>query len=163
MRRPLLVSAIASLIMIVLLRWQGASLITEVTPRGIVDLELVRTLSGLQQMLNVWSLSDVRINIWLDFIFIAAYTSFLSLAVAACSIMWHNKVMQFLGLVLVRLAFVAGLLDVAENLLMLQSIQQNVTTASLQLTFYCASVKFGSVALILLYNLFSLPLLAKRK
>jgi len=69
---------------------------------------------------------------------------------------WPAGIMRQLGLTLVRLAYLAGILDVTENLFMLQSITGNFASLSLKLTYYCAAIKFGLVALILLYLLVSL-------
>ena len=95
-------------------------------------------------------------NIWLDFLFIVSYTLFLSLAAAICAMKWSAGIMRQLGLTLVRLAYLAGILNVTENLLMLQGITGNFTSLSPKLTYYCAAIKFGLVALILLYLLVSL-------
>ena len=66
------------------------------------------------------------------------------------------------GAILARAAFVAGFLDIAENLLMLESIAGNYTPSSLWLTYYCASLKFSIVICILLYLLISVPVLFKK-
>ena len=61
------------------------------------------------------------------------------------------------------MAFAAGVFDIAENLLMLQSIGGNYTDASLILTWYCAAIKFLVIAVIILYLLLSLPKLLGKK
>ncbi|MCW3087854.1 MAG: hypothetical protein JWQ78_1240 [Sediminibacterium sp.] len=70
--------------------------------------------------------------------------------------------MRQIGLTLVRVAYIAGLLDIAENLLMLQTLAGNSTTTSLELTYYCAASKFTLVAIILLYLLVSLPIAVRK-
>ena len=162
MKKNLTVAAIASFLMVVVLRWQGAPLKTPLSPRAIVDLELAGTPQRLHALLMNWDLSVVKMNIWLDFLFIVSYTLFLSIAAAICAMKWQAGIMRQLGLTLVRLAYLAGILDVTENLLMLQSITGNFTSLSLQLTYYCASIKFGLAAIILLYLLVSLPVAIRK-
>jgi len=54
--------------------------------------------------------------------------------------------------------------DIAENLLMLQTIGGHYTNASLELTFYCAAIKFLLAGLIILYCIISLlPGLIRKK
>lgn len=162
MKKNLSVSAIAAVIMFVVLRIQGGSLTTAVSPKGIVDLELADTSQRLHELLFQWDITVVKMNIWLDFLFIVAYVAFLSVASAFCAIKWPPGIGQRTGLWLARLAYVAGVLDIAENLLMLQSVAGNYTHTSLQLTFYCAAGKFALIAVILLYLLISLPLAIKK-
>jgi hypothetical protein len=61
---------------------------------------------------------------------------------------WPAGIMRQAGLTLARVAYMAGILDIAENLLMLQTIGGNYTTASLSLTYYCAAVKFTLAAIV---------------
>lgn len=162
MKKNLSVAAVASVLMIIVLRWQGRSLKTPVSPGAIIDLEFADTPLRLQELLTVWNIYVVKGNIWLDFLFIVCYVLLLSIASEICARKWREEIMQQLGFTLARVAYMAGILDIAENLLMLQSVAGNFTPTSLQLTYYCAAVKFILVALILLYLLVSLPV-AMRK
>ncbi|MCW3087855.1 MAG: hypothetical protein JWQ78_1241 [Sediminibacterium sp.] len=80
MKKNLSVAAIASVLMIVVLRLQGNSLKTLSAPLAIVDLEFANTQQRLQEVLQLWDLSVVKMNIWLDFLFIVSYVLFLSIA-----------------------------------------------------------------------------------
>jgi hypothetical protein len=71
--------------------------------------------------------------------------------------------MQFLGWLMARIALVAGVLDIAENLLMLQTIDQHYSPLSLSLTRNIALIKFSLVGIVLLYLLISIPNLFKKK
>lgn len=163
MRKQILVAAIASVLMILALRWQGASLVTPESPRGMIDFEFANTFQQVNQLLELWDDSIVKLNIWLDFIFIASYILFLSLASGYCAFKWGSGLLWWMGNLFVRLAFIAGLLDIAENLLMLQTLAGNMSAISLQLTFYLAAIKFILAGLILLYLLISLPVVIRRK
>ena len=162
MNKKLSVAAIASFLMFVALRWQGAGLKTNTSPRAIIDLEFADKPQRLQELLFNWDLSVVKINIWLDFLFIVSYVLFLSIASEICAMKWPAGIMRQMGLTLIRVAYAAGILDIAENLFMLQSIDGNFTFTSLQLTYYCAAVKFTLAAIILLYLLVSMPVAIRK-
>ena len=157
MKKKLSVSAIAVLLMIILMRVQGSSLKTTGSPRAIIDLEFADTSQRLQELILHWDITVVKMNIWLDFLFIVTYVLFLSIAAEFSAIKWGEGLMQKIGFWLARIAYVAGMLDIAENLLMLQSVTGNFTPGSLQLTYYCAAVKFILAACVILYLLISLP------
>jgi len=157
MKKNLTLAAVASVVIIIILRWQGSSLKTPISPRAIVDLEFAVSPQRLNELLFVWNTSVVKVNIWLDFLFIVSYVLFLSIAAAFCALKWPAGIMRQMGLTLARAAYLAGILDIAENLLMLQSIAGYFTITSLQLTYYCAAVKFILAALVLLFLLASLP------
>lgn len=84
-----------------------------------------------------------------------------ALASEAVSTKWENSTMRMIGLTLARVALVAGVLDIGENLLMLQTIAGNFTTVSLQMTHYFATIKFTLVAIILIYLLISVPIIIR--
>ena len=164
MKRNLTIAAIGAFIMILLMQWQGGGLKTAGTPLGIIHLEFADTPAKLHALLAVWDIGTVKMNTLLDFVFIVSYVLFLSLAAAYTALKWPEKTfLRKAGLFLVRVAFVAGIFDIAENLLMLQSIAGNYTNASLQLTYYCAAIKFSLIGLILLYLLTSLPNSIRKK
>lgn len=163
MKKNLSVAAVATLLMMIIMRWQGSGLKTDVSPRGIVDLEFADTRQRLHELMMQWDISVVKMNIWLDFLFIVAYVLFLSIAAELSALKWGPGIWQKTGLWLARAAYVAGVMDIAENLLMLQSVAGNYNNASLQLTFYCAAVKFVLAGLVVLYLLFSLPVSLRKK
>lgn len=158
MKRNLTIAAIATIVMIVVMQWQGAVLKTTTSKMGIVNLEFADTPAELQALLLRWDTAVVTMNIWLDFLFIISYVLFLSIAAVFCALKWKEKSKpQQIGLFLAKTAFAAGILDIAENLLMLQSIAGIYTEASLNLTYYCAAIKFFLIGLIILYLIVSLP------
>lgn len=162
MKKQIAIAAISCLVVIVLMRVQGAGLTTAITPRGILDLEFANSPARLTTVLAAWEQATVTGNIWIDFLFIPAYVLLLSLAVAAVAAKRNKGFLRGAGVFLQRAAFVAGVLDIAENLLMLQSIAGNYTPDSLWLTYYCALIKFGIVFCILLYLLISTPLIFRK-
>jgi len=161
MRQKLIVAAFASVLMIAALRFQGASLTTLNSSRGIVDLELATKPSQVSALMDSWDLTVVKMNIWLDFLFIVSYVAFLALASEAVSSKWKNQGMRVIGLTLARVALVTGVLDIGENLLMLQTIAGNFTLVSLQLTHYFATIKFTLAAIVIIYLLISIPVILR--
>lgn len=146
-----LIASIFSIIMIVVLRWQGKELMHPSTPSGILALEFANTPEKLTTVLAAWNKEVVQNNILLDFLFIIAYTWFFILGVAKSTTQWTNRFMQQLGATGIRMAFLAGILDITENILMLQSIHGHYSASSLQLTWYCAAIKFIIVIILLLF------------
>jgi hypothetical protein len=164
MKKNLSIAALGSVLMIIVMRFQGSSLKTPVSTRSIIDLEFADTSQRVYELLSRWDISMVKMNIWLDFIFIICYVLFLSLAAEACALQWpENSMPKQAGLFLARIAYAAGIFDVVENLFMLQTVEKNFTDLSLQLTFYCAAIKFMLIAFILIYFIVSLPLVIKNK
>jgi hypothetical protein len=163
MKQRIFIAILASIICIAALKWQGASLKTTGSPRAIVELELATSPQQVQSLLGIWDIAVVKLNIWIDFAFIVAYVAFLALSSEAFANKWNNSLMKSIGFTLARIAFVAGVLDIAENLFMLQTIAGNYSLLSLQLTHYCASIKFTLAGIVLLYLLVSLPILLRKK
>ncbi len=151
----LLIAALFSLTMIIVLRWQGKELMHPSTPSGILALEFANTPEKLNAVVSVWNRESVKNNILLDFLFIIAYTWFFVIGVANSTQRWTSRGMQAFGATGIRMAFLAGILDITENILMLQSINGNYTLSSLQLTWYCAAIKFLIVAILLLFMIFT--------
>ncbi|TAH10311.1 MAG: hypothetical protein EAZ12_05005 [Sphingobacteriia bacterium] len=163
MKKKLLVAVISFLLIFTAIRFQGAPLKTAITPGGILNLEFANSPAKLMEVLNAWDLSIAKQNIWIDFLFIPSYVLLFSMIAAICSNKWQNMLLFRTGTLLAKAAFAAGILDIAENLLMLQSIAGNYTPSSLWLTYYCAGVKFFILLIIGLYIILSIPVLFKNK
>lgn len=158
MKRNLTVTAVGCMIMVVVMQWQGSGLKTPTSPHGIVDLEFANSWTLLQTTLTGWNLSVAKMNIWLDFVFIVTYVLFLSLAAEITAMKWAPQSwLTQTGIFLAKSIWVAGILDIAENLLMLKTLAGNYDEMSLRLTFFCAAVKFALVGLVIVYLLIGLP------
>ncbi len=157
MKKNLSIAALFFLVMLVVMQWQGSALKSNNSKLGIVNLEFADTPAKLHQLLQNWDMAIVKMNIRLDFLFIIAYVAFFALSLMQVASMWAEGFMRNTGMVLAGLIFAAGIFDIAENLLMLQSINGNYTDASLILTWYCAAIKFLVIAFALIYLLLSLP------
>jgi hypothetical protein len=162
MKKNITVATFGFIIMLAIMRFQGAGLTTAVSPRSIIDLEFATTVQRVSDLLAHWNITMVKLNIWLDFHFIISYVCFLFVLAEAFALKWpEGHVMQQVGLFLSRVSIVAGMFDVVENLLMLQTINGNFTTLSLQLTFYCAAFKFILIGIVFLYFIISAPVSIK--
>jgi hypothetical protein len=163
MKKDIWIALLGTVIMIIVMRIQGSSLITDLSPRGIIDLEFADITERLTELVAVLNPSVLRVNIWLDFVFIFFYTWFLSLASRRIALRWGPRnEFRRTGFFLAKGAFVAGIFDVAENILMLKSIGGDYTAFSLQATFYCAWIKFMIILFVLLYIMISLPRIIRK-
>lgn len=157
-------SAITTVIFFGWLRLQGAGLITDISSMGIVDLELADSPSRLSTLLLAWNKTTVVNNILIDFLFIPSYALFLSLGCRNLAISTNNTEMIRVGHITAKGVWLAALLDVIENLLMLGSIEGYYSTSSLVLTRWVAIIKFLLVAIAILFLLTgSIYYLVKKK
>jgi len=154
MKRALLISFLVMVLMILAMRWQGHSLVTPVSPRGIVDLEFARTQARLDQLRLFWNFGDILINIWLDFVFIAAYTWFF---INGCRFVKHYLKLETWSDRFISIAIAAAFFDVCENFLMLLILNGSFSTSILPVVFYCALLKFILAGLVVLFLMLTLP------
>jgi hypothetical protein len=155
MKRNLLISFLLLVIMIVVMRWQGSSLITPQSPKGIIDLEFAKTPERFHQLQLFWNYQAVLQNIYLDFLFIIAYTWFL---MTACKAVNNNRSQVFSGL-----ALSAGAFDVLENFLMILVWNGRFEPSVLAIVYYVAAIKFLLAGTVVGYLILSLFGLFKRK
>jgi len=157
-------SAITTVIFFGWLRLQGAGLITDISSMGIVDLELADSPARLSTLLLSWNKTTVVNNILIDFLFIPSYALFLSLGCRQLAMSTNNAEMIKVGHITAKGVWLAALLDVIENLLMLGSIEGYYSTSSLVLTRWVAIIKFLLVAIAILFLLTgSIYYLVKKK
>jgi hypothetical protein len=154
MKRRLFISFLILVIMVITMRQQGKSLLTPVSLKGIINLELAKTPERFHQLQLFWNSSDVISNIFLDFLFIAAYTWFF---VNGCRFVKQKLKLQDWSDRFLSLAIAAAFFDVCENFLMLLVWNGRFGTAVLQIIFYCAVIKFLLIGLVALYLLITLP------
>lgn len=146
-----------------IMQFQGRSLKTASNPIGIVDLELADTVTELKAVLMNWDAGIVRLNIWIDFIFILAYTFFFIQSIRLILDKHRPNWIQQLGKKLIKLAYVAAVLDVIENILMLASIMGHYSAVSVLATASIATVKFLIIAIILVYLIGSILVKTSQK
>jgi hypothetical protein len=163
MKKDIWIALLGTVVIFIVMRVQGNSLTTDLSARGIIDLEFADTTDRLAELVAGLDLSVVRVNIWLDFVLIFFYTWFLSQASRRIALRWGPRnEFRRTGFFLAKAAFVAAVFDVAENILILKSIGGDYTAFSLQATFYCAWIKFMILLFILLYIMISLPRIIRK-
>lgn len=155
-----------TIMIMILLRMQGAPLQTPDTPLGIVSLELADSKTATERILGRWSTVGVtaaaKTNILVDFIFIPFY-ALLFYTLCGSIAVRSNGFATLSGTAIAFACLIAGLLDVFENLLMLSSLNgwYNAGTAIMTASF--AWVKFGLLAIASAYILlFGTSLLWKK-
>ena len=151
MYRKLFAWFVLLLTMIVIMQWQGGSLVTHLSSDGILNLEFAHRLHRLRELKSVWTDNNVYTNIFLDFIFIFVYTRFFMECSRFISIHtgWVRTARSF-GF----LAVTAGILDVLENICMLLGWSLLSETA-LVCAWYLAAAKFMLIFIVVLFILFS--------
>jgi hypothetical protein len=148
MKRNLLISFLFLIAMIIVMRWQGNNLVTPQSTRGIIDLEFAKTTERFHQLQLFWNHEAALQNIYLDFLFIIAYTWFF---VTACNAIKNRNSNIFSGL-----AISAGAFDVLENFLMILIWNEKFNPSLLGMVYYIAAIKFILAVTVLAYLGFSL-------
>lgn len=125
------------------------------TPPNIVAFELAGSVDAAHAIISNWSteqISNVKIGICLDFVFIIAYCSafmYASRAAASFSgIEFFIKTAQQATWII----WVAGMCDAIENISLLTTLQE-VTERSVSIAFYTATVKFSILLVTLAFVL----------
>src|SRR5215207_7824727 len=117
MKRTVSVFFIFTVLMVIIMRYQGRSLLTPVSPRGIIDLEFAETTERLRQLRLFWNTADLRNNVYLDFLFIVVYTGFLFHSCRWIGTGESKKTPELFS----GMALAAGFFDVCENFMMLMA------------------------------------------
>lgn len=138
--------------------------IPDVAPNGIISLEFAGDSVRAKAIVAAWRNKDVLQNAkkvqWLDFLYIAAYSTTLSLA---C--IWSIKLLPGFdsawlntGIVLAWGQWFAALLDVIENLALFPFLYRDVDDKAVwaKVAAFCAVLKFSLIITGLLYVVISL-------
>jgi len=137
----------------------GKPLENSVAPAGIVSYELAGTPAHASAVLASWN-AETRVfagfNLGIDYLFMLCYAAAFSLG-----IIWAGRVFQHreqatlakLGWLLARGAWLAAFLDAIENVGLIVMLLGRVAAPWPQLSAFCASIKFGLLALGLVYLL----------
>ena len=129
---------------------------TPAAPAGIISLELVGSLAGAERIIGSWDESariQAGISLGLDFFFLVAYAATLA---GACRLVGAHLTFHWLtlmGTVLAWGAWVAGFLDVIENLALIQLLIGHGEAWQPVLAALCAWPKFGLAGCALVYIL----------
>ena len=137
----------------------GAPLrVAEITPYGIVDLELAGTPDRVTAILNAWGPGLIKravVNTRIDFIFLTCYGLFL-FGVVQATARWFAGRWAKAGIWLSRAMIIAALFDAIENILMLKMLNGSLGKELVASTYMFASVKFLLLLVGITYILFSI-------
>lgn len=156
--KKIIIAVISMILVFKVMHWQGQTLITSLTPNGILALEFANHFEKVNPILNTWNPNIARINILIDFAFLISYSLFFIFSIQYIYKKSKIDFQQKSALFVLKLALLPGLFDAIENILMLQTISRSSTEALLQLTWYCVIIKFILAALIALFVLIMLPI-----
>ncbi len=160
---------VGTIIMIVVMNKTGATLKTQSTPHGILDLEFAYNTDKTTRILNAWSpvngtdnITAAKNNTWFDFLFLFFYAGFLSLACKGLAKLLKGPVAKA-GNIIAAGALLAGFFDVLENIGMLMALSGSVTAGVSFLTTFFSFIKWTLAAIAVLYILTGLLALAIKK
>ncbi len=154
-RGPLAGLAAASVAAAIVLTVRGAPLRTDAAPHGIVSFEFAADRPTARAILQSWSgLYDAAaFNLYFDFLFLLLYSSAIALACArtATALRPRRARAAAFGVVLTWGQWLAGALDMVENVALLFLLWGSSNSSLPPLAFVCATIKFALVGLGLGY------------
>lgn len=161
---------VGTVLIAAVLQYFGGQFATKRSATGeqydIVAFELAHTPGRAGRMMETWGEDGVRAAIyqtWVDFLFPLAYANLLALGVLALmSARGDGGLLAGLGRALAYGQWLAGILDWIENGALLRVLSGAVYSGWTALAFYCAILKFGIIALALVYLLIMLPYASRR-
>ncbi len=149
------------------MRYLDAPLKNSVSTSGIVSFELAKDLSKSQAILTSWntmSTTSAGISLGIDFLFLLVYTAFISLLIHKLNEqLWKHSKMYKVGHVFMWGVFLAGLFDCIENIALIQLLLGDLQQIWSSMAYYFAVLKFGLLALGIVYIVVNLGLLAVKK
>jgi hypothetical protein len=123
--------------------------------KQIVAFELAKTPEAAVDIMSEWEATDLITHatksIYLDFVFLVLYSLSISLGCLVLSNFTDNRFLIQLGSWLSKIAMLAGLSDVIENLAMLKSLSGKITEVTTTVAYGFAIVKFSIVIVSLLF------------
>ncbi len=142
------------------------ALITEISPRGILDFEFAYTVGNAEKMMEAWEMKNkdlgkikANLNMGLDFLFLFVYAHAIGLACILISL-WKNRFKKT-AKILAALMILAAVLDVFENYALIQLIHGSKEEWYPLQAFFCAIPKFIIILTAVLFLIMGLIL--KRK
>lgn len=157
-RSALLILFLLSVTLLAGMHSLDQTMITDVSPRGIVSFELAGNIKQAKQILREWGPEGkvyAALSLGLDYLFLIVYALFISLACVLIA-RYFNLRIAFLaiwGFVLGWGQFFAALLDAIENLALINLILYSQRDFWPIIARWCAIVKFSLVGAGLFYIL----------
>jgi len=139
--------------------YAASPLINDAAPRGLLSYELGGSVDEIKTVLDSWH-DGHRIRagfaLGFDFLFMLSLTNFLALAAVHASYRVRSKTLELstVGPMLAWGQWIAGILWIAQNLLLFTMLTGPVTSPWPEIVFWCGTVKFSLLGLGLAYVLF---------
>lgn len=154
--RAFVVLFVLTIVVMVALQVFGVPLKTDAAPSGIVSFELAGTLPLAQKIIESWGQMErvyAGMNLGLDFLFIVAYASCISLGcvLVARSLAQRSALIASVGVVLAWALWLAALLDCIENYALINLLLSSSQAVFAALAQWCAIPKFLLVGLGITY------------
>jgi hypothetical protein len=145
------------------MRYFDAPLKNPVSPSGIVSFELAKDVSQSEAILASWdeiAKTAAGMSLGMDFLFLIVYSLFISLLIHALNErLWERTKMYKIGLVFIGGVFLAAFFDIIENIALIQLLLGDLQQKWSTIAYYFAILKFGLLALCVLYILINFVLL----
>lgn len=154
--RIVLVMIGLTVLLTLVMRAIGASLVTGAAPKGIVSFELAGSVPAAEAILASWSPQarlSAALSLGVDYLYIPVYAATFSLLCRMASRRIKNltRIGAWLGVVLAWGMLAAGVLDGIENFALIRVLFGDATTLCVKTAWLCASVKFSLIGLAGLY------------
>lgn len=160
---------IGTMAMMVVMVKTGATLKTETTPMGIIDLEFAYNTTKITPILSAWAptaqtdnIAVAKVNTYWDFLFLFFYAGFLFMACKKIAANIQGPAAKA-GNMIAKAALMAGCLDIIENIGMLLTLSHQGSAATPFSTTIVSIIKWGLVIISVLYVLTGLLVLAYRR
>ncbi len=144
-------AALATVIMIVAMRWMAVGLESKYSPLGIINFELAKNYGEAKDIIGEVGAKKMQWNTAVDFLFIVAYTSFFLLSCKALMDNYRSSGLKTIGLIFLELSVLVGVLDLVENISMLITLGGYGSNTSVTISHWSAILKFSLAALVLFY------------
>jgi hypothetical protein len=146
-----------TILVMVLLNITGQPLISDLAPKGIISYELAGNEETAQKILASWDdLAKIYagFNLGFDYLFFILYSTTIAFAIIwLIDLLKMRRNVKRLALLLATSLSVAALLDAVENAALFTMLVNGVTSPWPQISFVCATIKFGLVILGLAFVL----------
>lgn len=146
-----MIAALATVVMIVVMRFMGVGLVSKFSPLGIVSLELSKNFDQAKSMIDEVGVKPFQWNIGIDFLFIIAYMMLLFLCCKALMNNYRSSGLKTIGLIFLELSVLVAVLDLIENIAMLITLGGYGTNTSVTVSYWAAIAKFVVAALVVVY------------
>jgi hypothetical protein len=139
---------IATLVITFLFRFIGP------TQPTIVDFELAGSVQNAQTIIDAWNANDhirAGFSLGFDYLYMPVYSTTIALGCILAASVLSKRAWHSIGILLAWGLWLAALFDATENLALFTELLGNNVAPWPQIAYICATIKFGLIALGLLY------------